>query len=122
MSMDSIAGVPNAETMVSAFLLLLSLAFLVELLTAIFKQFIPNSVTERIDFPFPLVIACVWGVIIAVTARVDALRGFGLVVHNKTIGYIITGLISSSGSQGVHELIAKWRSSRPDILTKLYDE
>jgi len=113
MSMDSISGPVTTGTVVGGLVLVLILAGIVEYLTKIFKQFIPESIKDK--FPFPLLISLIIGVILSLTVKLDILRMFGFVTFYPYVSYVLTGLIAAGGSTGVHELISKLRDSRNNI-------
>lgn len=113
MSMDSIAGPVTTGTVAGGLVLIIILAGIVEYLTKIFKQFIPESIKSK--FPFPLLISLIIGVIISLTVKLDILRMFGFTTFYPVVSYILTGLIAAGGSAGVHELISKLRDSRNNI-------
>lgn len=83
------------------------LAVLCEFLTKLFKPLLPQT-----KYPFALVISMIFGVALTVLTSFDVLSELGFIVVSPIAGQIITGLIISGGSSGVHELIAKLRASR----------
>lgn len=92
-------------------ILILMLAILVEYMTNIVKNLIPETI-----YPLPLLISLIIGVGLALTVKVDILQSLGFQPVYEVVGYITTGLIVSGGSTAVHELISKLRASREDII------
>ena len=99
--------------MIENIIYIIFLAVIVEYLTNILKQFIPDSLET--EFPIPLLISLVLGITLGLFVRVDVLSALGFEPVNQTVSYITTGLIASGGSTAVHELIAKLRASREDL-------
>ena len=56
--------------------------------------------------------ALAFGIVFAVVFKIDLFQLMGYPANIPVVAKIFTGLILSSGSTGVHELIAKIRSSR----------
>lgn len=113
MSMDNIVGPITAGAVVGRVIMVVFLAIIVEYLTNIFKQFIPK--TLKTEFPIPLLISLILGIGLGLTVRIDILRSLGFEMSYPVVSYILTGLIASGGSAGVHEIIAKLRASRKDF-------
>lgn len=86
---------------------------------AILIQFLVDRVKELVgDKVMNIVKAPVWaaafGVIFALMFNLDFFVLIGYSSQLPIVAKIITGLIISSGSTGVHELVAKLRESRVD--------
>ena len=96
--------------MIENLILIILLSVIVEYLVNVIKPLIPES-----DYPIPLVISLVIGIVLAVVVKADILTAVGFSPSYLIISYIVTGLIVSGGSTAVHELIAKLRASREDL-------
>ena len=96
--------------MIENLILIILLSVIVEYLVNVIKPLVPES-----DYPIPLVISLVIGIVLAVVVKADILTAVGFSPSYLIISYIVTGLIVSGGSTAVHELIAKLRASREDL-------
>lgn len=86
---------------------------------AILIQFLVDRVKELVGTKvMNIVKASVWavafGVLFALMFNIDFFALIGYSSQLPIVAKIITGLIISSGSTGVHELVAKLRDSRVD--------
>lgn len=86
---------------------------------AILIQFLVDRVKELVgDKVMNIVKAPIWavtfGVLFALMFNIDFFALIGYTSQIPIVAKIITGLILSSGSTGVHELVAKLRESRVD--------
>ena len=91
----------------------LSNAVTIIVVFAILIQFLVDRVKELVgDKVMNIVKAPVWAVALMFDIDFFALMGYSSQL--PIIAKVITGLILSSGSTGVHELVAKLRESRVD--------
>ena len=91
----------------------LSNAVTIIVVFAILIQFLVDRVKELVgDKVMNIVKAPVWAVAFMFDIDFFALMGYSSQL--PIIAKVITGLILSSGSTGVHELVAKLRESRVD--------
>ena len=98
-------------TLTAAIIAILVMATLVQYLTDIVKTILPTKV---LTFAKPPLIAALIGIALAVLFQVDLFAALGFGTQYALASWIFTGLILSSGSTAVHELIAKLRDSRGD--------
>ncbi len=98
----------------------LSNAVTIIVVFAVLIQFLVDRVKEIVgDKAMSIVKAPVWavafGVLFALMFNIDFFALIGYSTQLSIVAKIITGLILSSGSTGVHELIAKLRENRTEI-------
>ncbi len=91
--------------------ILILLAIVAQFLIDRIKAFLPKKVGGYELIPL---YAVVLGLILAYVTGVDTLSLIGF-ADTGIVGIIITGLAISGGSEIVHELISKVRSSRDDV-------
>ena len=81
---------------------LLVAAVIAETLTNIAKAvYDPEKRTVDID----LIVAVVFGIIIALVTQVDMLSALGLSVVHPIVGQVITGIVFARGASAVHDLL-----------------
>lgn len=90
-------------------LLILTFAALIQFLVDRVKELVGSKVMNVVKAP---VWATVFGVLFALMFSIDFFEVFGYTSQMPVVAKVITGLILSAGSTGVHELIAKLRESR----------
>jgi hypothetical protein len=98
-------------TLTAAMIAIIIMATLTQYLTDIVKNLIP---APGLIILKPPLIAAVIGIVIAVIFQVDLFAVLGFATHYALASWIFTGLILSSGSSAIHELISKLRDSRTD--------
>ena len=96
-------------TITSALVAILMMATLIQFLTDISKNLLPAM---AVKFFNPPLIAAMYGIILAVIFKLDLFLILGFETPYAMASWVLTGLILSSGSSAVHELIAKLRDSR----------
>ena len=96
---------------VAALGILIAFAYVVQFLTDIIKGWLPEVVLKKFT---PLHIAGIIGIAIAILLRLDFFTMIGYPPQSVLMAQIFTGIMISAGSVGIHELIAKLRSSRSD--------
>ena len=94
---------------------LVAFATVIEYIVNIVKGLLPETVVEK--YIKPPLIAAVFGIVLAFTFRLDIFAMLGYTTEYWAVAYAVTGLIISSGSVPVHELISKLRESRDGIDT-----
>lgn len=95
--------VSNAVTIIVVF------AILIQFLVDRVKNLVGEKVMNIVKAP---VWAVIFGVLFALMFDIDFFALIGYSSQLPIVAKIITGLIISSGSSGVHELLAKLRESR----------
>ncbi len=95
--------VSNAVTIIVVF------AILIQFLVDRVKNLVGEKVMNIVKAP---VWAVTFGVLFALMFDIDFFALIGYSSQLPIVAKIITGLIISSGSSGVHELLAKLRESR----------
>lgn len=73
------------------------------------KELVGEKVMSKIKAP---VWAVIFGILYALMFNIDFFELMGFTTSASILAKIITGLILSSGSTGVHELLAKLRDAR----------
>lgn len=96
-------GSENTMTVILVFAILIQ--FCVDRMKEILGEKIMNMVT-------PSIWAVAFGIIFALMFDLDIFVLLGFTTSTPLLSRIITGLIMSSGSTGVHELIAAIRNTR----------
>lgn len=99
------ANLSNAVTVIVVF------AILIQFLVDRVKEIVGDKVMNIVKAP---VWAVAFGVLFALMFNIDFFALIGFSSQIPIVAKIITGLILSSGSTGVHELIAKLRESREE--------
>lgn len=99
------ANLSNAVTVIVVF------AILIQFLVDRVKEIVGDKVMNVVKAP---VWAVVFGVLFALMFNIDFFALIGFSSQIPIVAKIITGLILSSGSTGVHELIAKLREGREE--------
>lgn len=99
------ASLSNAVTIIVVF------AILIQFLVDRVKELVGNKVMNIVKAP---VWAVAFGTLFALMFDIDFFALMGYSSQLPIIAKVITGLILSSGSTGVHELVAKLRESRVD--------
>lgn len=99
------ASLSNAVTVIVVFAILIQ--FLVDRVQEIFGDKVMNMVKAPVW-------AVIFGILFALMFDIDFFALIGYSSQQPIIAKIITGLVLSSGSSGVHELLAKLRESRVD--------
>lgn len=99
------ASVSNAVAIIMVF------AILIQFLVDRVKEIVGDRVMNIVKAP---VWAVAFGVLFSLMFDIDFFALLGYSSQFPIIAKIITGLILSSGSTGVHELVAKLRESRTD--------
>ena len=91
---------------VTAIISILVFALLVQFITEVIKKWLPEKYKKGV---VPLLVAALFGVVIAILFSVDIFALLGFTAGYGTVGaiaaQIVTGLILSAGAQAVHELI-----------------
>lgn len=100
------ANLSNAVTIIVVF------AVLIQFLVDRVKEIVGDKVMNIVKAP---VWAVAFGVLFALMFNIDFFALIGYSTQLSIVAKIITGLILSSGSTGVHELIAKLRENRTEI-------
>lgn len=95
----------NAVTIIVVF------AILIQFLVDRIKEIVGDKVMNIVKAP---IWAAAFGVLLALMFNIDFFALMGYSSQLTILAKIITGLILSSGSTGVHELVAKLRESRVD--------
>ena len=96
---------------ITALISILILATLVQFLVDVVKGWLPEVVLRYLT---PPLIAAVFGITIALVFNLDLFAQAGYNAGVPIVANVLTGIILSAGSVGIHELIAKLRSSRSD--------
>ena len=96
------ASLSNAVTIIVVF------AILIQFLVDRIKELVGSKVMNIVKAP---VWAVAFGVLFALMFDIDFFALMGYSSQFPIVAKIITGLILSSGSTGVHELVAKLRGS-----------
>lgn len=99
------ANLSNAVTVIVVF------AILIQFLVDRVKEIVGDKVMNIVKAP---VWAVAFGVLFALMFNIDFFALIGFSSQIPIVAKIITGLILSSGSTGVHELIAKLREGREE--------
>lgn len=99
------ASLSNAVTIIVVF------AILIQFLVDRVKELVGDKVMNIVKAP---VWAVAFGALFALMFDIDFFALMGYSSQLPIIAKVITGLILSSGSTGVHELVAKLRESRVD--------
>lgn len=99
-------------TITAALLAIIIMATLIQFLTDVVKGILPNAVIRFV--PVPLIAALI-GVALAVIFQIDLFLTLGFGTQYAMASWVFTGLILSSGSSAVHELLSKLRASRGDL-------
>ena len=99
------ASLSNAVTIIVVF------AILIQFLVDRIKELVGSKVMNIVKAP---VWAVAFGVLFALMFDIDFFALMGYSSQFPIVAKIITGLILSSGSTGVHELVAKLRETRVD--------
>lgn len=99
-------------TLAAALLAIIMMAILVQFLVDQVKKILPTVVMKYLQ---PPLIAAIIGIAIAIFYQIDLFEALGFGTQYALASWIFTGLILSSGSTAVHELIAKLRESRGGI-------
>ena len=99
------ASLSNAVTIIVVF------AILIQFLVDRVKELVGDKVMNIVKAPV-WAVAC--GALFALMFDIDFFALMGYSSQLPIIAKVITGLILSSGSTGVHELVAKLRESRVD--------
>lgn len=86
------------------------LSLIDEYLVKELKPLIPET-----EYPVPLLLALVIGVILSFLTGADFFVAIGLEVQYPIVSRTLTGVLIGGGSSALHELIAKLRASRIDI-------
>nr|DAR98987.1 MAG TPA: holin [Caudoviricetes sp.] len=102
---QKMASLSNAVTIIVVF------AILIQFLVDRVKELVGNKVMNIVKAP---VWAVAFGALFALMFDIDFFALMGYSSQLPIIAKVITGLILSSGSTGVHELVAKLRESRVD--------
>lgn len=102
---QKIASLSNAVTIIVVF------AILIQFLVDRVKELVGDKVMNIVKAP---VWAVAFGALFALMFDIDFFALMGYSSQLPIIAKVITGLILSSGSTGVHELVAKLRESRVD--------
>lgn len=92
--------------------LILTFATLIQFLVDRVKELVGSRVMNVVKAP---IWAAVFGILFALMFSVDFFEMFGYTSQMPVVARVITGLILSAGSTGVHELIAKLRESRDAV-------
>lgn len=100
------ANLSNVVTIILVF------AVLIQFLVDRVKEIVGSKVMDIVKAP---VWAVAFGVLFALMFNVDFFALVGYNTQVPIVAKVITGLILSSGSTGVHELVAKLRENRADI-------
>lgn len=95
----------------SALTIIVIFAILIQFLVDRVKELVGDKVMNIVKAP---VWAVAFGVLFALMFNIDFFVLIGYSSQIPIIAKIITGLILSSGSTGVHELVAKLRKSREE--------
>lgn len=95
----------------SAITIIIVFAILIQFLVDRVKEIVGDKVMNIVKAP---VWAVAFGVLFALMFNIDFFALIGYSSQLPIVAKIITGLIISSGSTGVHELVAKLRDSRVD--------
>lgn len=95
----------------SALTIIVIFAILIQFLVDRVKELVGDKVMNIVKAP---VWAVAFGVLFALMFNIDFFVLIGYSSQIPIIAKIITGLILSSGSTGVHELVAKLRESREE--------
>ncbi len=93
------------ETLVN----LVIFATLIQFVVEVVKKIIPSSAMKYI--PIEL-INVIFGILLAISFKLDVFAMLGFTTENTIIAYIVTGLIISAGASPVYELIEKLKQSR----------
>ena len=99
------ASLSNAVTIIVVF------AILIQFLVDRIKELVGSKVMNIVKAP---VWAVAFGVLFALMFDIDFFALMGYSSQFPIVAKIITGLILSSGSTGVHELVAKLTETRVD--------
>nr|DAL63152.1 MAG TPA_asm: hypothetical protein [Caudoviricetes sp.]DAL67178.1 MAG TPA: hypothetical protein [Caudoviricetes sp.]DAT47745.1 MAG TPA: hypothetical protein [Bacteriophage sp.]DAT73738.1 MAG TPA: hypothetical protein [Caudoviricetes sp.]DAV04914.1 MAG TPA: hypothetical protein [Caudoviricetes sp.] len=102
---QKMASLSNAVTIIVVF------AILIQFLVDRVKELVGDKVMNIVKAP---VWAVAFGALFALMFDIDFFALMGYSSQLPIIAKVITGLILSSGSTGVHELVAKLRESRVD--------
>jgi divalent metal cation (Fe/Co/Zn/Cd) transporter len=102
---QKMASLSNAVTIIVVF------AILIQFLVDRVKELVGDKVMNIVKAP---VWAVAFGALFALMFDIDFFAFMGYSSQLPIIAKVITGLILSSGSTGVHELVAKLRESRVD--------
>jgi hypothetical protein len=102
---QKMASLSNAVTIIVVF------AILIQFLVDRVKELVGDKVMNIVKAP---VWAVAFGALFALMFDIDFFALIGYSSQLPIIAKVITGLILSSGSTGVHELVAKLRESRVD--------
>lgn len=93
----------------STLVVIVVFAILIQFCVDRVKELVGERVMSRINAP---VWAVAFGILYALMFDIDFFELMGFMTSVPILSKIITGLILSSGSTGVHELLAKLRDSR----------
>lgn len=95
---------------VAIIVLVIMLAIVVQFLVDIIKRIFPVPAIGKVQIP--PIYAAIIGIVLAIAFRVGIMAALGFETPYPAVDWIVTGLIVSGGSTGVHELISKLRESR----------
>lgn len=94
-------------------MIIIVFAILIQFLVDRIKEIVGTKVMNIVKAP---IWAVILGVLFALMFNIDFFAIMGYHSQIPIIAQVITGLILSSGSIGVHELIAKLRESRKNLI------
>ena len=94
---------------VSAILLLFIFAVLIQFLVQRLKAILGEQIMKYLPAD---VLAAILGLVFAFAFKIDVFTYFGLSCRVHAVGYIVSGLIISSGAPAIHELLSNIREQR----------